>query len=146
MKDMRRVPADNIFDTERKNMENNLTRLDYNGKNIILIATAHVSEQSAQLVKKVIEQETPDSVCVELDEGRYKSILNPKAWENTNIVQVIKEKKVGFMLANLFLSAYQKKMAKQLNAVVGREMLQGIESAKEIGAQLILADRQIGNT
>ena len=51
MKDMRRVPADNIFDTERKNMENNLTRLDYNGKNIILIATAHVSEQSAQLVK-----------------------------------------------------------------------------------------------
>ena len=80
MKDMRRVPADNIFDTERKNMENNLTRLDYNGKNIILIATAHVSEQSAQLVKKVIEQEKPDSVCVELDEGRYKSILNPKAW------------------------------------------------------------------
>ena len=143
MKDMRRVPADNIFDTERKNMENNLTRLDYNGKNIILIATAHVSEQSAQLVKKVIEHEKPDSVCVELDEGRYKSILNPKAWENTNIVQVIKEKKVGFMLANLFLSAYQKKMAKQLNAVVGREMLQGIESAKEIGAQLILADRQI---
>ena len=34
------------------------------------------------------------------------------------------------MLANLFLSAYQKKMARQLNTVVGREMLQGIESAK----------------
>jgi pheromone shutdown-related protein TraB len=124
-------------------MENNITRLDYNGKNIILIATAHVSDQSAQLVKKVIEEEKPDSVCVELDEGRYKSILNPKAWESTDIVQVIKQKKVGFMLANLFLSAYQKKMAKQLNTVVGREMLQGIESAKETGAELVLADRQI---
>ncbi len=124
-------------------MENNITRLDYNGKNIILIATAHVSEQSAQLVKEVIELERPDSVCVELDEGRYKSILNPKAWENTNLVEIIKQKKVGFMLANLFLSAYQKKMARQLNTVVGREMLQGIESAKEIGAELVLADRQI---
>ncbi|MDD4924804.1 MAG: TraB/GumN family protein [Dehalococcoidales bacterium] len=124
-------------------MENNVTRLDYNGKNIILIATAHVSEQSAQLVKKVIEEEKPDSVCVELDEGRYKSILNPQSWENTNIAQVIKEKKVGFMLANLFLSAYQKKMARQLNTIVGREMLQGIESARETGAELVLADRQI---
>ena len=124
-------------------MEDNITRLDYNGKNIILIATAHVSEQSAQLVKKIIEEEKPDSVCVELDEGRYKSILNPKDWEKTDIVQVIKQKKVGFMLANLFLSAYQKKMARQLNTVVGREMLQGIESAKETGAKLVLADRQI---
>ncbi|MFA5629351.1 MAG: TraB/GumN family protein [Dehalococcoidales bacterium] len=124
-------------------MDNNVTRLDYNGKDIILIATAHVSEQSVELVKKVIEAERPDSVCVELDEGRYKSILNPKAWENTNIVQIIKEKKVGFMLANLFLSAYQKKIARQLNAVVGREMMQGIESAKKVGAELVLADRQI---
>jgi pheromone shutdown-related protein TraB len=124
-------------------MENNVTRLDYNGKNIILIATAHVSEQSAQLVKKVIDEERPDSVCVELDEGRYKSIMNPKAWESTDIVQVIKQKKVGFMLANLFLSAYQKKIARQLNTIVGREMLQGIESAKETGAELVLADRQI---
>jgi pheromone shutdown-related protein TraB len=124
-------------------MENNLIRLDYNGKDIILVATAHVSEQSAQLVKQVISEEKPDSVCVELDEGRYKSILNPAAWENTNLVQVIKQKKVGFMLANLFLSAYQKKMARQLNTVVGREMLQGIESAKETGAELVLADRQI---
>ena len=40
-------------------MEDNITRLDYNGKNIILIATAHVSEQSAQLVKKIIEEEKP---------------------------------------------------------------------------------------
>ena len=106
-------------------MENNLTRLDYNGKNIILVATAHVSEQSAQLVKQVISEEKPDSVCVELDEGRYQSILNPRSWENTDLVQVIKQKKVGFMLANLFLSAYQKKIARQLNTVAGREMLQG---------------------
>ncbi len=124
-------------------MDKNVTRLDYGGKDIILIGTAHVSEQSAELVKKVIEEERPDSVCVELDEGRYQNLQNPKAWESTDIVKIIKTKRVGFMLANLFLSSYQKMIAKQLNTVVGKEMMQGIESAKETGAQLVLADRKI---
>ncbi len=127
-------------------MEENVVRVNFQGKEIILIATAHVSEQSAELVKSVIEREKPDSVCVELDEGRYRNILNPKAWENTDIIQVIKSKRTGFLLANLILSSYQKKIAGQLNVVVGQEMLQGIESARETGAGLVLADRNIQTT
>lgn len=127
-------------------MEEHIVRLDYQGKEIILVATAHVLKQSAELIKKVIHEEQPDSVCVELDEGRYQSILNPKAWENTNIIQVIKSKKVGFLLANLILGSYQKRIAKDLDTVAGQEMLEGINSAKETGAQLILADRSIQTT
>ena len=127
-------------------MEENLVRLDYQGKEIILVATAHVLKQSAELIKKVIHEEQPDSVCVELDKERYKSILNPKAWENTDIIQVIKSKKVGFLLANLILGSYQKRIAKDLDTVAGQEMLEGINSAKETGAQLILADRSIQTT
>ncbi len=41
------------------------------------------------------------------------------------------------------LSSYQKRMAKQIGIQAGQEMLQAIESAKEIGAQLVLADRDI---
>jgi pheromone shutdown-related protein TraB len=125
------------------NMEENITRLDYQGKEIILVATAHVSKQSAELVKRIIDEEHPDSICVELDEGRYQSLQNPKAWENTDIVQIIKSRKVGFLLANLILSSYQKRIASDLNTAVGQEMLQGIASAKETGAQLVLADRNI---
>lgn len=126
--------------------ENNVTRLTYEDKEIILIATAHVSMESVELVKKVIAEEQPDSVCIELDEERYQNIQNPKAWENTDIVQIIKQHKVGFLIANLILGAYQKKMAKKLNTRVGGEMLQGIESAKEAGANLVLADRSIQTT
>jgi pheromone shutdown-related protein TraB len=103
-------------------------------------------KQSADLVKKVIDEERPDSVCVELDEGRYQNIQNPKAWENTDVVQVIKARKIGFLLANLILGSFQKRVAKNLNTVVGQEMLQGIESAKETGAALVLADRNIQTT
>lgn len=126
--------------------EDNVSRIEYKDKEIILIATAHVSKESAELVKKVIEEERPDSVCIELDEDRYQNIIKPKAWENTDLIKVIKEKKVGFMVANLFLASYQKKMAVKLGNPVGGEMIQGIESAKETGAALVLADRKIQTT
>jgi len=127
-------------------MAEHVTKIQYKDKEIILVATAHVSETSVTLVKETIEAERPDSVCIELDEGRYKTIQDPKAWERTDVVQIIRQKRVGFMLAQLIISAYQKRMAKKLNTKVGGEMLQGIESAKEIGAELVLADRSIQTT
>jgi pheromone shutdown-related protein TraB len=127
-------------------IDDNVTRLDYEGKEIILIGTAHVSKESALLVKQVIEAEKPDSVCIELDEGRYQNIQNPKAWENTDIIKVIKSNRVGFLLVNLALSSYQKKIARQMGNQVGGEMIQGIVSAKETGAALVMADRDIQTT
>lgn len=127
-------------------MLENVTTLDYQHKKIILIATAHVSNESVKLVKQVIEEERPDSVCVELDEDRYNNIQNPKAWENTDIIKVIKLKRVGFLLANLVLGSYQKRIAKQLNTHVGAEMIQGIKSAEQLGATLVLTDRKIQTT
>ena len=126
--------------------EGNVTRLYYGDKEIILVATAHVSKESALLVKQVIEDEKPDSVCIELDEGRYQTIQNPKAWESTDIVKVIKSNRAGFLLANLALGSYQKKIARQLGNDVGGEMIQGIASAKETGAALVMADRDIQTT
>ncbi|MFW6281943.1 MAG: TraB/GumN family protein [bacterium] len=127
-------------------MEEYIERLEYEGKEIILIATAHVSKKSVELVKKVIDEEKPDSVCVELDQMRYQNIKNPKRWEKTDIVKVIKSKKAGFMLINLALSSYQKRLAKKLDTKVGQEMIQGIESAEEVDAKLVLADRNIQTT
>ncbi|MFW6029525.1 MAG: TraB/GumN family protein [Halanaerobiales bacterium] len=127
-------------------MEEYIERLEYEGKEIILIATAHVSKKSVELVKKVIDEEQPDSVCVELDQMRYQNIKNPKKWEKTDIVKVIKSKKAGFMLINLALSSYQKRLAKKLKTKVGQEMIQGIESAEETDAKLVLADRNIQTT
>lgn len=135
-----------IIERSKEKLNENVTMLDYQNKKIILIATAHVSKESVELVKQVIREERPDSVCIELDEDRYNNIQNPKAWENTDIIKVIQSKKVGLLLVNLVLSSYQKRIAKQLNTSVGGEMIQGIESAKEIGAALILADRKIQTT
>lgn len=123
--------------------EQNITRISHNGKELILIGTAHVSKQSAEQVKEVIERERPHTVCVELDEQRYKSITDGNAWKNMDIFKVIKEKKATLLLMNLVISSFQKRVAKQFGIKPGQEMIQGIESAKEIDADLVLADRNI---
>jgi hypothetical protein len=117
-------------------LNENVTVLDYQNKKIILIATAHVSRESAELVKQVIEEEHPDSVCVELDEDRYNNILNPKAWENTDIIKVIKSKRVGFLFANLALSSYQKRIAKQLNTSALLLLFEDLHDCVEISVGL----------
>ncbi|MEK3979525.1 TraB/GumN family protein [Psychrobacillus sp. FSL K6-2836] len=126
--------------------EENITRLYVNDKEIILIGTAHVSRQSAEQVKEVIDREQPDSVCIELDEQRYQSIIDNNKWKQTDIFKVIKDKKATLLLMNLAISSFQNRMAKQFDIKPGQEMIQGIASAKENGAELVLADRNIQTT
>ncbi|WP_042221112.1 TraB/GumN family protein [Oceanobacillus manasiensis] len=126
--------------------EENITRIHIDEKEFILIGTAHVSRHSAEQVKEVIERENPDAVCVELDEQRYQSIQDENRWRNMDIFKVIKEKKATLLLMNLAISSFQKRMAKQFDINPGQEMIQGIESAKETGAELVLADRNIQTT
>lgn len=123
--------------------EENVTRMDVNGKEIIIIGTAHVSQTSAREVKEVIEAEQPDTVCVELDAQRYKSISEGNKWKDMDIFQVIKDKKATLLLMNLAISSFQKRIAKQFGIKPGQEMIQGIESAKAVDATLVLADRDI---
>lgn len=124
----------------------NIHRIEMDGRQIILIGTAHVSPRSAEEVKEVIEQEQPDTVCVELCQSRYQSISDTERWKNTNITKIIKDGKALLLLVNFILSSYQKKLAQQFNIKPGQEMLQGIASAQEVGAELCLADRDIQTT
>lgn len=123
--------------------EENITRLQYGDKELILIGTAHVSKLSAEQVKEVIEAEQPDSVAIELDAQRYQSVTENSKWKEMDIFKVIKEKKASLLLMNLAISSFQNRLADQFGIKPGQEMIQGIESAKETGAELVLADRNI---
>lgn len=121
----------------------NITRLDLDGREIILIGTAHVSARSVEEVKNVIAAEQPDTVCVELDAARYESITQKDKWQNTDLVKVIRSGRAGMLFANIILSNYQRRLAGQFHIETGQEMLQGIASARDCGAELVLADRSI---
>ena len=121
-------------------------RLTYENKEVILIGTAHVSKESADLVKTTIESEKPDSVCVELCASRFQSIRRKDRWQDMNIIKVIKEKKTFLLLANLLLASFQKRIADKLDIMPGAEMIQAMDTAESIDAEIILADRDIRTT
>ncbi len=122
---------------------NNIHRLYSNDKEIILIGTAHVSKESAQLVTDVINEEKPDTVCVELCESRFQSIRQRDRWQETDIIKVIKEKKSFLLLSNLLLASFQKRIAEKFDIKPGEEMIKAIEAAEALGANIHLADRNI---
>ena len=127
-------------------MNENIVKLNYKDKEIYLVKTAHVSKNSINDVKECIGEVKPDSICIELDEDRYKKISDPEKWSDTDIVKIIKEKKVGFLLGHLILASFQRRMAINMDSNSGGEMLEGIKQAKELNVPLVLADRPIKTT
>jgi pheromone shutdown-related protein TraB len=120
--------------------------LEYTDKQVILLGTAHVSRESAQQVQDLIQEEKPDTVCVELCQSRYQSLRQKERWQETNIVKIIKEKKSFLLLSNLMLASFQKRIAKKLDIKPGQEMITAIETAEAVGAEIHLADRDIRTT
>jgi len=124
----------------------NKHRLTFEDKEIVLVGTAHVSMESAELAESVIQEEKPETVCVELCESRYKSMTQKNQWENTNLIKVIREKKAFLLLSNLMLSSFQKKIGQKLGIKPGEEIMRAIEAAKAVGADIHLADRDVRTT
>ncbi|WP_287038678.1 TraB/GumN family protein [Desulfobacter sp.] len=125
---------------------NDIHILDRDGKQIILIGTAHVSRHSAQLVLDTIESEQPDTVCVELCSNRLAAIRDKDRWQNMDIVKIIKEKKALMLFMNLLLASFQKKIGDKFGIKPGQEMINAIAAAEKAGAAIVPADREIQTT
>ncbi len=112
-------------------------------REIILVGTAHISQQSADLVRTVIETEKPDCVCVELDQQRFKALSEKKKWESLDLKSVIREKQLSTLLINILLASYQKKLGQKLGVTPGAELIEATKVAKENDIPVELADRDI---
>jgi len=112
-------------------------------KTILLIGTAHISSNSADLVEEVITREQPDTVCIELDEKRYEALSNPQRWENLDLKEIIRKKQLATLLVNLILSSYQKKLGGQLGVMPGTELLRAAQIAEAHSIPVELCDREI---
>ncbi|MFP4571524.1 MAG: TraB/GumN family protein [Desulfobacterales bacterium] len=129
--------------TNQENQKQGVTTLEVDGRKVMLVATAHVSIQSAELAESVIEEEKPDTVCVELCASRHQSIRDSARWRQMDIIKVIKEKKSFLLLANMMLTAFQKRIGQKLGVRPGEEMIRALDAAEANGAEICLADRDI---
>jgi pheromone shutdown-related protein TraB len=120
-----------------------ISRILHEGREIILVGTAHVSRESADLVERVIQEEKPDTICVELCSDRLEAMRQQERWQEMDIMKVIRDKRTSLLLAQLLMVSFQKKMAQKFGIQPGEEMRRAVRLAEETGAELVLADRSI---
>lgn len=125
------------------NTNDTITRVQLGDREIVIVGTAHISQESVKEVKDIIHSEKPDRVCVEIDESRFQSLTQKQTWSNLDIIQVLKQGKGFMLLANLVLASFQRRLGMDLGIKPGEEMLAAITTAQELGIPFSLCDREI---
>ncbi len=123
--------------------QDNVSRHRLGEKEIILVGTAHISRESVELVERIIDEEKPDTVCVELCRARYQAMTQQDLWQETDIIKIIRQKQTSLLIAQWLMASFQNRIAERLRIRPGEDMLAAIRKAEEIGARLVLADREI---
>ena len=122
---------------------NDVHRIDAGGRRFTVVGTAHISRESVDLVREVIEAERPDCVCLELDAQRYEALSQERSWDELDLRQVVRSRQLATLLANLILASYQRRLGLQLGVTPGSELLEAGRAAEELGIPIVLCDRDI---
>jgi pheromone shutdown-related protein TraB len=112
-------------------------------REFILVGTAHISRESAEIVREVVERERPDAVCLELDPQRFAALSEKRRWESLDLKQVIRNRQLAALIANLLLASYQKRLGGALGVQPGTELLEAARVADELGIPVALCDRDV---
>jgi pheromone shutdown-related protein TraB len=113
------------------------------GREYLVVGTAHVSRESVERVREVIERERPDVVCLELDERRYAVLVNPARFESLDLRQVMREKQLATLMLNLVLAAYQRRLGFELGVQPGADLLEAVRAAEQLRIPIALCDRDV---
>jgi len=93
---------------------------------ITIVGVGHVFAIS-EGVKDLIRSRRPEVVCLELDSGRYRALVQ-------------REESRALPLQYRLLGYFQKRMASKFGTEVGDEMIAAVEAAREVGAKVALID------
>lgn len=126
--------------------EQPLRHVHRDGVEYTVIGTAHVSKASADAVKEMAESGDYDAIAVELCQARYDALTAERKWTDLDLYKIIREGKAGLVMANLALSAYQRRIADQFGIEPGAEMRAAAVAAKERDLPLQLIDRDLATT
>jgi pheromone shutdown-related protein TraB len=114
-----------------------------NGRTFFLVGTAHISRESVDLVRQIIEKERPDRVCIELDQKRMAALRQPDAFAALDLKHVIRTQQLASMFLNLILASYQKRLGGAVGVIPGAELLEAAKVAEARGIPISLCDRDV---
>lgn len=118
-------------------------RIHADGRDYVLVGTAHISRESADVVERVIAAERPDCVCVELDARRYDALAQRGHFESLDLRAVIRNRQLAPLLLNLVLASYQRQLGGALGVLPGSELLAAVRAAEARDIPVRLCDRDV---
>ena len=127
-------------------LPSSVTEIVHDGTTYYIVGTAHVSKQSVDEVRAVIDRVNPDVVCVELDKVRHEALTKASAFRDLDVFKVVREGRTLYLLAHLALAAYQRRIGESLGVKPGAELLAAVAAANERGIPVELIDRDINIT
>jgi pheromone shutdown protein TraB len=108
---------------------------------ITFVPVIHTDHESVKRARKIVRDQKPDVVAVELDRQRYQELMAggdreaPLSMSGDTIHDLMQQ-----------LAVLEKNMGDMIGSEVGREMLVAIEEGRAIGAKIALIDRPISET
>ncbi len=108
---------------------------------LVLIGTSHIARESVRKVKRIIEEQRPKVVAVELDAKRYYA-LEQKPRHKFSAYSIGRVGLKGFLFA-LVGSWMSRKLGRMVGVEPGDEMRTAIRTAKRTGAKIALIDQDI---
>lgn len=110
-------------------------------RNLTIIGTSHIAEQSIKRIEKTIEEQKPGFIAVELDRDRFFALLHEKE-RGPGLGDIGKIGFKGFLFS--LISAYvEKKLGSKVGVKPGAEMLAAIKLAKKHKIKIALIDQDI---
>jgi len=110
-----------------------------------VVGTAHVSSESVREVEDAIEDERPDVVAVELDEGRYRQ-LQGETPDDIEPGDLLRGNTVFQFLAYWMLSYVQSRLGEKFDVTPGADMMAAVDTAEDLDIDVALVDRDIQTT
>ena len=110
-----------------------------------VVGTAHVSAESVREVEETIDEERPDVVAVELDEGRHRQMKGEEP-DDLDAGDLLQGNTVFQFLAYWMLSYVQARMGDKFDIQPGAELMAAVETAEDLGIPVALVDRDIQET
>lgn len=107
---------------------------------IKIIGTSHIAPESVKKVEKVIVEDVPDIVAIELDRKRLVSLTRGERKMSIRDARRVGIK--GWLFA-LIGSWIERKLGSKVGVMPGDEMLRAVGVAQRVGARLALIDQDI---
>ena len=137
------MPPENPIDTPQPSPPQDVHVVESDGRQVIVVGTAHISQESVERVRETIEREQPDRVCIELDERRFEALSKPQRFESLDLKQIIHSQQLATLIMNLLLASYQRTLGLKLGVKPGSELMEAAKVAEANGIPIALVDRDV---